>query len=187
MIDEIKRLNETSKSIIICGDFNFPEINWKTLTADKAGQKFLDCIQDCYLYQYNEEATRKNSILDLVIANESLPIEEIITDCPLGSSDHNIIKITITVPEIEENWKTSYLDYRNGKYKKFRKYLNKINWDQKLLTNNIDVMWNKFKSTVQIGIDRFIPLRKCSKKFNKPLWFNQNIEKLIKHKKTKMG
>ena len=36
------------------------------------------------LYQYNEEATRKNSILDLVIANESLPIEEFITDCPLG-------------------------------------------------------------------------------------------------------
>ena len=183
MFDEIRRLNGSSKTnTIICGDFNFPAINWETLTADKAGQQFLDCIQDCYLHQYNEEPTRNNNILDLVIANEAVMIEEITTECPLGSSDHNVIKISIVAPEIEDIWKTKYLDFRNGSYKKFRKYLSQIDWDQELKTGSVDTMWTKFKKVIERGIDQYIPSRKCPKK-QKPLWYNQEIAKAIKHKK----
>ena len=55
MMREIELMSEIKEHVLVCGDFNFPHINWNTLQADKLGQKFVDCVHDCYFQQLVKE------------------------------------------------------------------------------------------------------------------------------------
>ena len=46
------------RNLVIMGDFNYPNIQWGSRRTDKAGAKFLELIDDCYLHQHDTEPTR---------------------------------------------------------------------------------------------------------------------------------
>jgi len=185
MITEIKNVCTKKENVILCGDFNYPGINWTTLHTDNNhNQQFLDCVQDCFLTQLVTEATRGENILDLVLANNTIPIIKLSVDCPLGNSDHNKISFTLVVPQTKCHWKTECLDYRKGHYKDFRKYLAEVDWSPIEIIPNVDDKWNFFKSSLQTGIKRYIPLRRNFKK-DKPLWYNRKVQEATKTKRNK--
>ena len=68
--------------LLICGDFNYPGINWSLSTSIcPNAQLFLDTIQDLYLHQHVSSPTRYRlnvtpSVLDLIFTNE----KDMITD-----------------------------------------------------------------------------------------------------------
>ena len=82
LIIEVSKMKEFSH-LLISGDFNFPNIDWKTWTSreENGGEKFLESIRESYLIQHVTEVTRvrdnsEPSILDLILTNE----ENIISD-----------------------------------------------------------------------------------------------------------
>ena len=77
--------------ILIMGDFNYPDINWLSLTADNKGNKFIKLILDCYLEQQVHLPTRSNNILDLVLTSEVAIKEDICVLPPISNSDHNVL------------------------------------------------------------------------------------------------
>jgi hypothetical protein len=91
--------NDGYSHCIIMGDFNNPIINWDlTSTNDENSEerKFLDCIQDNYLFQVINKPTRLRgsniqSILDLVLTKDDNAIDEIEYQSPLGKSNHCMI------------------------------------------------------------------------------------------------
>ena len=84
--------------IIIMGDFNFPNINWKDITIQpKTKDQTLQCEQLLHFMSVNlssqlvPEPTRKENILDLLLSNNDRIFSQIKTyNTPL--SDHSIIK-----------------------------------------------------------------------------------------------
>ena len=86
--------------ICIMGDFNFPSIKWNgNLTHDRDFE-FVEAIRDAYLYQMVTEPTRSRlgqtaNITDLVLVNDESFISEIDHCCPLGKSDHQLLKLSI--------------------------------------------------------------------------------------------
>lgn len=84
--------------IIIMGDFNFPNINWKDITIQpKTKDQTLQCEQLLHFMSVNlssqlvPEPTRKENILDLLLSNNDRIFSQIKTyNTPL--SDHNLIK-----------------------------------------------------------------------------------------------
>ena len=80
--------------VIIGGDFNLPDWDWKTNTLKKPASfpnlhhKFLDIIDDLGMAQIVEEPTREDNTLDLVVTNTPnlIPRLEIMP----GLSDHDI-------------------------------------------------------------------------------------------------
>ena len=80
--------------ILICGDLNFPEINWESFEIDggpySAPAQFLNCLNNNYLTQHVSEFTRvrgkdKPSLIDLIITEDSQTLQsEIVHDSPLG-------------------------------------------------------------------------------------------------------
>ena len=51
-------------------DFNFPHIDWESLTARGSdGEQFVRCVQG-FVIQYVDNPTREGAILDLVSGNE---------------------------------------------------------------------------------------------------------------------
>ena len=89
----IQKVSRMYEKVIICGDFNFPEINWETFNVNagpySAPSQFLSCLNNCYLSQNVSEFTRirgnnKPSLIDLVITENSQTLfEKVAAACVL--------------------------------------------------------------------------------------------------------
>ena len=64
--------------LLICGDFNYREIDWENESSDEKNEHlttFINTVQDCFLHQHVTENTRfrlgeEPSLLDLIFTNE---------------------------------------------------------------------------------------------------------------------
>ena len=161
-----------TRNIFICGDFNFPDVNWEHgFTNDQAPNKdvqdkLINISVDNSLTQLQEEPTRLNNILDLTfVSNPSL----IRTQSTIpGISDHSA---TITDSYI----KPSFIIQRKRKVYNF----DKADWPSlhtfcENLSNSLVSRSNMnfsifelldlFKSTLQIGISQYIPSKFVKKR-----------------------
>lgn len=84
--------------ILIMGDFNFPNINWYTVSpgTSLAENLFIDTVNDSYLFQHVTNPTRARinqcpSILDLIFTNEEGMVSNLLISAPLGKSDHGVL------------------------------------------------------------------------------------------------
>jgi len=93
--DNLDLQNTTQHDIILVGDFNFPDINWATLSAHSpSSTSFCDFVFDSNLTQLIDSPTHsRGNILDLILTNTSHAICSIeISSIPHQmESDHAII------------------------------------------------------------------------------------------------
>ena len=154
-------LDKASKSenILICGDFNFKEINWANGTVDGSTyskqNKFYNCIEDNFLEQHVTEFTRKRgsdkpSTLDLIITkmdqSQTQIAPSLVVDPPLGKSDHATLKWNYLldvkpITDTQEN-KIIKKNYYKGDYDTLRDLCKTTNWDKELGLHD-----NSFEST----------------------------------------
>ena len=88
---------------IVCGDLNFPNIDWDTSTiipgltkeCNDSASLFLQFMGEAFLSQYVHTPTRKNNILDLFITNDCNIVHEI-ESTPSRISDHNVVSVTLS-------------------------------------------------------------------------------------------
>ena len=182
MYNQINEMCRRNHRVVVCGDFNFPAIDWEHLKSDAQGKKFLECVQNNFLVQHVKSATRDDNILDLVLGNQEVSIENVSINCPIGGSDHNTILFTIENPDPPIRWKTTNLNFRKGKYLGFRQYLSQIDWDTRFENLNASEMWHELKTALVTGIEQFIP--KSNKRSSlKPMWMSAPIQIALNNKK----
>ena len=98
--------------VVIVGDFNFREIDWKEDICDKnekhLASMFLDCVQENYLSQLIMEPThhrgnQEPSLVDLIITNTQTDtfIQNIVHHPPLGKSHHSTIIFNLNIETAE--------------------------------------------------------------------------------------
>ena len=179
---EIRSACHRYNDIIICGDFNYPAIDWNLMQAESEGQNFLDTVMDCFLIQYVREPTRGQNTLDLVMSKEGITIENVETCMPLGSSDHDVVKFDLKTEVEEEIWKYEYYDYRNGNYKELAKYMKEQNWEELFMNKDANEMWEIFKEILLGCISRYVPKKRRKGRKKRPLWFNRAVKSSIKKK-----
>ena len=149
--------------LLIMGDFNLPKLDWANWTSkDKEGEKFMENIRDCYLYQHITEYTRTRancepSILDLVFSNEEDMIENIRHESPLGHSDHCVINFRFKCYYNIDQETTQRWNYFKGKYEEMDKELD-IEWEEKLQGKNPDEMIEIFLDIYNTARKNCIPL-----------------------------
>ena len=193
LIELLTWLNKTfPSSLLIMGDFNFPGINWTTWTAKSSNNsqenKFLSGIRDNLFLQYVQSPTRARgadtaNILDLVLANEDF-VGEILNLSPLGKSDHSVLQFNCSLicNKLSIN---NRLNLNKGDFPRLRTFLTR-EWSADFTgcEGNVDKVWNKFKTILFDGIERFIPIVsnnwKKKSSWNRPL--SKDIIKIIKRK-----
>ena len=153
--------------LVICGDFNFPTINWEHMSAPGEDENdpnlFIEKIQSMYWTQHVNKPTRvrrlnRPSLLDLVITNEENMIDEIKHDSPLGSSDHCVLQFKYNCyAQPNESRQTKFL-YDKGDFAKMKNMLD-VDWEEKLSEYQDDVqgMWDCFYSTLTKAEKECIP------------------------------
>ena len=190
-------------SLVFCGDFNFPTIDWKgRCVTDKSvaeASRFYDCLMDCNLIQNVLEFTRKRgddepSLLDLVITEDTQTqvSPSITVDAPLGKSDHGVIQWRYLVgvtgtQQAESDNEPPRLNYSKGDYKTFRKLCQDVDWNKTLgydetKNNDIDSMLEKFYSKIHEIESATIPTYTDKKKKNDPPWLKKSTLKVMKKK-----
>ena len=112
------------KQLILCGDFNCPDIDWETLTVSNdpsvqdrnIHQRLIDLTSEHNLTQIHDQPTRNGKLLDLVFTTNPSLIKSSVS-VP-GISDHDIVVTDVDIKPV----------YSSQKPKKVYKW-NKANWD----------------------------------------------------------
>ena len=127
-------ISEVSKGeCIIMGDFNHGNIKWDSLQSTGVeDQRFVCLVQDNFLTQHVLEPTRAARVLDIVLSSQKEFVDNVVIQEPLGSSDHNQLHFNINIKSDKTKVKQCRRDFRKGNYKKIRKSLALIDWNDKM-------------------------------------------------------
>ena len=89
-----------SCSIVLCGDFNIPNVNWDssvpTVSSPKASL-LCDIALSSSLYQLFPEATRCNNTLDLLFTNNTDKVKDVAVIDGILRSDHDGIHFNVSI------------------------------------------------------------------------------------------
>ena len=182
--------NGKNLTLVLLGDFNFPNINWSapspsTLCSDGISAYFCDIIDDNFLHQMINVPTRKGNILDLVLVNKpELMLRSNVRE-GLANSDHDSIEFALKVKIARRKCSPRLVyDYKNADWDGLKEDFRNIPWNCIDLVSDIEVVWSLWKSLFFKAVERNIPSKFLSSKRNVP-WFNSDIKKLI-HKKQRL-
>ena len=193
MFDLLRYINKFNKDkFIIIGDFNFPGIDWDhwiTRNKNKLELKFINLLQDNFLIQHVTFPTRARGnddphILDLIITNIDF-INCIENLSPLGKSDHAVLNVISSIQSSNTQNQKKF-NFGKGNYNGLANSLD-LDWESILLqgTNDIDVMWSKFKVILFENCTEFIPQTNNFDSWKKNNWkctLPKEIRKNIKKK-----
>ena len=196
-LDEaLKKLTtrSTLPNIILAGDFNTPDINWKDSTiitgenkpryGKHLNQTMLDLANDNMLSQMQHLPTRGDSVLDLVFT--TIPDQIIKTDTTPGMADHDAVTVQLdtTVKYGRKKPRIVY-QYNKGDMDGLRKDLESFK-DTFLQSNpkekDINSNWESLKTEVFRTMKKNIPHKRISSWQHVP-WMKITIKRLIRKKK----
>ena len=162
-------ISEVSKGdCIIMGDFNHGNIKWDSLQSTRVeDQQFLCLVQDIFLTQHVLEPTRAARVLDIMLSSQKEFVDNVVIQEPLGISDHNQLHFNINVKSDKTKVTQCRRDFRKGNYKKIRKRLTLIDWNDKMKNKMATECWNILRGELASAIDSYIPMKKQGKRSKK--------------------
>ena len=150
--EDVKSLFEqithfSNYTTIIMGDFNYRDINWIEMESGPNGKEFLELVEDCFLFQHVDIATRGNNILDLLLTTEKNMVDEVEVICPISNSDHNVLIFKLNCKIEMAKKQTKNYRYDKGDYIKIKADLNEIKWKEIYHEQGVEEMWNFFNES----------------------------------------
>ena len=168
-----------SHKVIILGDFNFPDINWHTLSGStESSALFCEFVFDNLLDQLITEPThRQGNTLDIILTNcPSIVCDvKVLINNPIPS-DHFVISFCLqatVLPTSRSNPRFVY-NYRQADFNRLVDYILDCNFQPCLSSDDLEFVWSFIKSTIYEAMDLFIPKVKI-KSCKSPKWFNGTI------------
>lgn len=190
LIDKLWEMSELD-NLILVGDFNFPEIVWKTTSLSdgvSSHNVFQNFILNSNLSQLIEEPTRfrinnQPSTLDLILTNDDNLLTTPEISSPIGKSDHAVITTHIQFNVNSSPGLSNTLTYNYTDFDKVNDDLSQLDWHSVLnLSIDPSTMWNTFLQITSKTISVNTTQRKISKNNLKP-WINNQAIHLIRHKR----
>jgi len=181
-----RAVTEASKGrCLIVGDFNYPTINWQSFeSATREDEKFVDLLQDNFLFQHVHTATRDKNILDLVISSEISMVDDLRVREHFASSDHNMIDFEFVLHTGVSDSVIYKFDYNHSDFHAIRDALSEINWCEKFKDKNTLESYTAFSSKLHEVIDAYVPVKKLKTK-KKCLWLTKKVRSAIKKRNKK--
>ena len=176
--------------ILICGDFNYPGINWeKETSTSKREKEFIETSRDCFLYQNVTQPThfrpnQQENTLDLIFTNEEGMISKIAHNAPLGKSHHSALTFSLECYKQKTKFIPSYI-YKKANFNEMRTTLKTTNWVEKLDASTCEEAWKIFSDKLEEVTAKSVPKTKPPSnktKSKKPPWMADKLTDKIKQK-----
>ena len=175
--NDLARLNETTEEIckiieeatsqnsthlLICGDFNYPNIDWENDYVDEASpiRRFIDTIQSTHLHQHVSQPTRyrhdqEPSLLDLILTNEEGMLQNLSHNPGLGESDHECLNFDLCCYKVVQE-KSTLPNFHKGNYATIRDRICDLDWVTKL-QGDFETAYPAFMEILETAMDGCIP------------------------------
>jgi hypothetical protein len=174
LCDAIDHISDTSHSVFISGDFNFPDIDWKNynwpvsrnIDSPTMEEVFVESTLGSGLHQLQLEITRpvSGTNLDLLFTNDPDRIHNLKTCCPPVKSDHSAVAFDISLGRqfsagLTES-STAARNFKKGNYTAINANLCLTNWN--IFFDNcmgVDEMYTKLLEYLDHLNNLFIPMK----------------------------
>ena len=174
--------------LLICGDFNYPEIDWNCDFVNLDTVKpFIRTMQEYHLHQHVCNPTRHRegqepSLLDLVVSIEEGMVHNLLHFPGLGDSDHECLRFDLNC--YKDEWKDiSQPDYNKARYETIRERLKDIDWASKLRGNFLEA-YSYFEAELSGATVGCIP-EKIKRKAKKNIYLTTDAIRM-KDRKNKL-
>lgn len=187
-IHTLERAMALSEPVYVIGDFNYPEINWQTLTVLPSDQSSLDFLNSYKSHRGRQMITFPTrirngqiSLLDLFFVNDKHLIFDIQNEAPLGLSDHVVItaKTQLQFPT-KPTHKIYKRQFWSADYESVNDYLLQQNFEPR---DKSETSCERLLEILMNAIDRYVPLIPKKVNPNKP-WLNKAAFKEIQKKRN---
>ena len=177
--------------IILVGDFNFKDIDWKNklfLNHSINYELFYEILSDNFLNQMVLQPTRGDNILDL-ITNSDLILtnhSDMVSDVEVGEpiSDHNIVTFKTNVnPYQRKSSKREFYNFEKADWSGLNELFRHVPWECIFVSNDTNEVWNAWVDLDNAAVDQCVP-KKSKKKNRLAPWISNDIIKLARKKET---
>ena len=170
----------------VLGDFNFPHINWNTLSSSISEENyFIEMVHELNMIQHVRDPTRYHNILDLCLSPDDDSISNVGVKSHFSTSDHSYITLDINLPVRIEPSRRTYRDFNDVDYELLNVHLAIIDWDSHFngYDNDCNVLYTIFQSIIDDLINQYVPIKVFSRR-NVP-WFTPALKRLVRTKQRK--
>ena len=147
--------------IILCGDFNLPNIDWSVIfptISTPVNNELCDLVRDNCLTQLVSTPTRQHHLLDLLLTNRPNMISNVCVIDNLPSTDHDAIHFTLNVTvSLESPCKRVLYNYKRADMSAFLETLSRVPWHIIESASDIEESWQLFKDLFFSVVDMTIP------------------------------
>ena len=174
----IAELDDDSYKFCISGDFNFPLIDWQSLSVSSGGSSdtadsancLLSFMSDNLMNQYVSVPTRGSNTLDLFITNDDNLVTNV-SSTKTDISDHNMVDIMLSFnpalphrPHVnafdEDNFRS--LDFHQADFHVLNQKLGSVDWKMLKSSCNNEDFPALFTDTLFQICQSVVPLKKVS-------------------------
>ncbi|GMT21187.1 hypothetical protein PFISCL1PPCAC_12484, partial [Pristionchus fissidentatus] len=143
---------------ILIGDYNYPDIDWQTLSSPTHSD-LLDFISDHHFSQFVSFPTRLQNYLDIVFSNKDI-IHNISPSPPL--SDHLSVVFDLRIPSPPSRKHTPSRMYRLANWQSINDSIFHHNWTIALSHLDVNQSYDYFLKFTNSLLEMFVPLSKPS-------------------------
>ena len=194
LCESLSRIKLTKNSQIwLAGDFNFPDVNWDTLSVKPGGayagllRQMIKIANDFGLEQVVREPNRGKNTLDLFFTTNPTLVER--STVSPGLSDHDgvplhVIIISAKPRVIKQRPRKVYLYHKadtNALLSDLRRWSDEFS-SRDLTDTSVNDLYEEFQNSLETAMDTHIPSKIVSKR-NQTLWINKGVKHLHKRKK----
>jgi len=117
----LQRQASHSQAFIFLGEFNHPDICWKSSTVSRRqSRRLLECIEENFLSQVIGTPTRGDAILGLMVTDASELIGDVKTGGSLDCSDHALVEFTALRDIRKARSVVTTLNFRKANFQLFK-------------------------------------------------------------------
>ena len=179
----------SSSPIIVCGDFNVPDVDWITTSPKVKSllpQTLCQLVHDNFFSQLLSSPTRGGNILDLLLTSHPHFISSVQIIDSLPGCDHDALHFSLaaTIPKQTAVKRVMY-NYKAANIEDLKEVLSRVCWDIiDFDSDDIEFPWSKWKDLFFSAVNYVVPTVHWRKRKMKH-WFSESTIKLI-HKKKKL-
>ena len=172
-------------SLIVCGDFNLPHIDWSTGVAtnnDSIHNFFTKTVKDNYLWQLVDFPTRINNTLDLLLTNIPEKVINVHGFEDIISTDHTLISFDVDFKICKKpKVKRSVYNFKNANWLGLKQVLANIPWELGFVSDDINTLLSSWSESFISAVNDHVPKR-TSRCMYDPPWIDKELLALLKKK-----
>ena len=171
-------------SLIVCGDFNLPHIDWSTgvATNNDSIHNFFTKTVKYNLRQLVDFPTRINNTLDLLLTNIPEKVMNVHAFEDIIATDHTLISFDVDFKICKKpKVKRSVYNFKNANWSGLKQVLANIPWELGFVSDDINTLLSSWCKTFISAVNDHIPKRKSRCVYDPP-WIDKELLALLKKK-----